>query len=103
MKNLEKFFDTLGEILAVALVILYALAITNSTFHYLDNVPVFFNILEIARNYGALALVGIVGLEAISKRNIIFRIVYYVLIAVIVVFLFFPGTYEQLIGLVPVA
>ena len=56
-------------------------------------------ILDIVRNYGALLLVAVVGLEAMSKRNIIFRIIFYAALAIIVIFLFFPGTYQNLIGL----
>lgn len=40
------------------------------------------------------------GLEAISKRNVIFQIIFVLLLALIVVFMFFPGTYENLIGIV---
>ena len=60
----------------------------------------FLNILEILRTYGSLILVGVVGLEAMSKRNLVFQIIFIALLALIVVFLFFPGTYENLINLV---
>lgn len=43
---------------------------------------------------------GVVGLEAMSKRNFIFQIIFLALLALIVIFLFFPGTYENLIGIV---
>ena len=43
---------------------------------------------------------GVVGFETISKRNIIFKIIFIALFALIVVFMFFPGTYENLINLV---
>ncbi|MFR6056143.1 MAG: hypothetical protein ACLUHK_06125 [Eubacteriales bacterium] len=58
------------------------------------------NILEILRTYGSLLLVAVVGLEAISKRNIVFQIIFLALLALIVVFMFFPGTYENLIGII---
>lgn len=98
MKALEKVFDILGEIIAVVLVITFALLIIDANFKFLPDV--LYNILNIIRNYGALVLIAVVGLEAISKRNIIFKILFLAMLALIVIFLFFPGTYENLINLV---
>ena len=96
-KKSEKFFDIIGEILAVVLVLVYVVLILNANFSFIPE-GVFLNILEILRTYGSLILVGVVGLEAMSKRNLVFQII--ALLALIVVFLFFPGTYENLINLV---
>ena len=98
-KCFEKVWDILGEILAVLLVIVYALLIINANFNFIPEGTIM-NILEIARTYGSLLLVAIVGLEAMSKRNIIFQIIFIALLALIVVFIFFPGTYENLIGII---
>ncbi len=98
-KSSEKFWDILGEILAVVLVVTYALLITNASFNYIPD-GLFKDILEIIRTYGSIALMGVVGLETISKRNIVFKIIFIALFALIVVFMFFPGTYENLINLV---
>ena len=95
----EKFFDIIGEILAVVLVLVYVVLILNANFSFIPE-GVFLNILEILRTYGSLILVGVVGLEAMSKRNLVFQIIFIALLALIVVFLFFPGTYENLINLV---
>lgn len=98
-KKFEKFFDIIGEILAVVLVLVYVVLILNANFSFIPE-GVFLNILEILRTYGSLILVGVVGLEAMSKRNLVFQIIFIALLALIVVFLFFPGTYENLINLV---
>ena len=98
MKALEKVFDILGEIIAVVLVITFALLIIDANFKFLPDV--LYNILNVIRNSGALVLIAVVGLEAISKRNIIFKILFLAMLALIVIFLFFPGTYENLINLV---
>ena len=98
-KKSEKFFDIIGEILAVVLVLVYVVLILNANFSFFPE-GVFLNILEILRTYGSLILVGVVGLEAMSKRNLVFQIIFIALVALIVVFLFFPGTYENLINLV---
>lgn len=98
MKKLEPVFDIIGEILAVLLVAVYILCLANAQWQFITNSTVL-KILDIVRNYGALLLVAVVGLEAMSKRNIIFRIIFYAALAIIVIFLFFPGTYQNLIGL----
>ncbi len=102
MKSLEKLFDIIGEILAVVLVVAWAVLILDANFHFLDEVPVVYNVLSIIRNYGGLVLIAVVGLEAISKRNIVFKIIFLALLALIVVFLFFPDTYNSLIEMIPV-
>ena len=84
-KKAEKFFDIIGEILAVVLVIVYALLIINANFSFLPDV---------------LVLIAVVGLEAMSKRNFVFQIIFLALLALIVVFMFFPETYQNFIHLV---
>ena len=97
-KKMEKVFDILGEILAVLLVVVFALLIVNATFEFLPDGVL--NVFEVIRNYGSLVLIAVVGLEAMSKRNYIFQIIFLALLALIVVFLFFPGTYDNLINIV---
>lgn len=95
----EKLWDILGEILAVVLVVVYALVILNANFGFLNDLPeIILTILKYLQNFGSLALVGIVGMEAMSKRNFVFKIIFLALCAIVVVFLFFPGTYENLIS-----
>ena len=100
MKSWEKFFDIIGEILAVSLVVVYVLSLANAQWHFLDGITWLTNIMALMRTYGALLLVAVVGLEAMSKRNFLFRIIFYAMLAIIVIFMFFPSTYTYLIGLV---
>ncbi len=97
-KGLEKVFDIIGEILAVVLVVVFALLIINANFSFLPDAVL--NVFEVIRTYGSLILIAVVGLEAMSKRNFIFQIIFLALLALIVVFLCFRGTYENLIGLI---
>lgn len=98
--KLSPVFDIIGEIVAVLMVVIYIVALANAVWGFLDSVPVVAKIIDIAMHYGALLLVAVVGLEAMVKRNIVLRIVFYACLAIIVLFLFFPATYENLIGLV---
>ena len=99
-KKMSKFWDVISEILAVLLVIVYAFMIINANFGWVQDATALM-VFSIIRNYGSLLLVGVVGLEAISKRNIVFQIIFIALMAIIVIFLFFPGTYDYLIALIP--
>ena len=53
LKGTEKIWDILGEILAIILVIVYALLIINASFSFIPE-GTFLNILEIIRTYGSL-------------------------------------------------
>ncbi len=95
---MKAFFDILGRVLAVVLVVVYAAMLINANVPFIPfNVM---SILNILRNYGGLALIAIVGLEATAKWPLILKIIFYLLIALIVIFLFFPGTYANLIGMI---
>ncbi len=98
-KGMEKVWDIVGEILAVVMVLVYALLIVNAKFGFIPE-GTFLNILEILRTYGSLLLVAVVGLEAMSKRNLVFQIIFIALLALIVVFMFFPETYDKFINMV---
>ena len=95
-KNLEKVWDFIGEVLALLLLIVYAVLILDANFHFLPSGPIM-EVLQILRTYGSFALVGIVGFEAITKRGFLFKLIFLALIALVVVFMFFPETYDALI------
>ena len=99
-KKMSKFWDVLGEILAVIFILSFAFMILNATFGWIQD-PTVLQIFDYVRNFGALLIAGVVGLEAISKRNIVIQIIFIAIMAIIVIFLFFPGTYQNLIGLIP--
>ena len=99
MKKLEPFFDIIGEILAVLMVVVYILSLANAQWEFITDATIL-NILAIIRTYGALLLVAVVGLEAMSKRNFILRVIFYAAIAIIVIFMFFPATYQNLIQMI---
>ena len=95
--KLEKVFDILGEILAFVTAVVWALVIIDQNFPFLPAKMV--DIFNIAKAWLLLALVGIVGLEATIKRNIIIRILFYLVLAVLIIFHCFPDTYTYLVNL----
>ena len=96
--KLEKVFDFLGEIIAFVVAVVWVLVILNANFNFLPEVVV--NIFNIAKEWLLLVLVGVVGLEATIKRNFVIRLIFYLLLAVLIIFHCFPGTYDQLIGMI---
>ncbi len=96
--KLEKLFDVLGEILAFVTIVVWVLVIINANFNFLPTE--FAQVLAVSKSWLLLALVGVVGFEATIKRNIIIRLVFYILLAVLIIFHCFPGTYDYLVGLI---
>ena len=98
-EKLEKVLDFVGEVLAFLTVVLYAVLIVNATWSFIPQ-GTFYNILLIAKNYASLAVVIVVGLEAVVKRGFFMKLLFIILVAVVIIFQFFPGTWENLIQLV---
>lgn len=93
-EKLEKCLDILGEILGFLTVVLYAVLIINGTWQFIPQ-GTLYNVLVVAKSYAALAVVAIVGLEAAVKRGFLFKLVFLILLAIIVIFQFFPGTWAN--------
>ncbi|NCA66510.1 MAG: hypothetical protein EOM87_00445 [Clostridia bacterium] len=97
-KGIEKLFDFLGEVLALITVIVYAVLIINANWSFIPADHIIYTIFVAVKTYGLLALLTIVGLEAVVKRNFVIKIVFLLLIAVVIVFQFFPGTWDSITG-----
>ena len=91
---LEKVFDILGEILAVLTLTLYVVLFINANWSF---IPVdVLKILNIIKDYAALVVVVIVGCEAIVKRGFVFKVLFMLILAIIIIAQFFPGTWENI-------
>lgn len=96
--KLEKLFDVLGELIAFFAVVIFAALIINATFNFLPETVL--NIFKVCQTFAGLALIGVVGLEAVIKRCFLIRIIFYILLAICIIFMFFPGTWDNLIDIV---
>lgn len=105
IKKLKPFFNAMGQILAIILVLTYIVLMTNAIWPHIipANWTIFLNVLNALRQYGGIVLMLIVGFEAVAARNWLFRVIYLLLAAVVVVFCFFPTVYDQLIAYIPAA
>ncbi len=97
--KLSAVFDVLGEILAFLTIIIYAVWLLDANLHFVTN-DTFALVLEFGRTWAPLILVCVVGLEFAVKRNIVIQIVIYAIIALVIILMFFPGTWEAIRGAV---
>ena len=97
--KLEKVFDFLGEIIAFFTIAIWAVWCIDTNFGFLPST--IRAIFDVSRYWGTLLLVAVEGFECTIKRNIIIRLVFYILLAVVIIFSFFPGTWDWMISYVP--
>ena len=101
MKNegLKTLLDIVGGIAAFLTVFVYLALIIGAQgwFEFPTEVT---NILEICRTWAPLVVVAITGLEFVSNKNFIIKILFLVALAGVVIFMFFPGTWVKFVGLV---
>lgn len=95
--GLEKFLDVAGAIVAIITMLAYVVFIIDANWAFLPG-GIVYTIVAAIRTYGLIALLVVTALEATAKANIIIRIVIYVLLATIVIFQFFPGTWDTVVG-----
>lgn len=91
---MKKFWNVLGQILGFLTIALYAFLYTNDQFNFgLD--PSIINILILCRQFAALAVAAIVGMEFVSGKKL-FVFIYLLILAVVVIFMFFPDLGQQI-------
>ena len=96
----KELLDGIGMFAAVITVISYLLLVINAQWPFLNDANTIYNILTVIRHYAPLVVVAIVGLEFVSERSFLVRIIYYAAVALIVISMFFPSTWNELVGLV---
>jgi hypothetical protein len=99
-KTMQKVLDVISKILAIIVILVLALSYINAQFPFLDSVPIVLTIFGYIQTYAVIAVVAIVGLEAVIDKSIILTIIYLALVAVVVIFSFLPGVQEQLLNLI---
>lgn len=88
----------LAETIAFFTIALFIVLIINANFTIITSAGLL-NVLNILKFYAPLALLLVVGLQVTSRQPFLVRVVFYIAIAVIVVFQFFPGTWENFVGI----
>ena len=99
--KLSNTFDKVGEICAVVYVVVFAMLLIDAQWPFLSNVEWLYAIFKAVWFYGAFVVAGVVGLEAMVRRNTFFFLIFLALLALCVIFIFFPETYANLLNMLP--
>ncbi|MBQ7977467.1 MAG: hypothetical protein IJ301_02590 [Clostridia bacterium] len=95
-ETLSKFFDAANKILAFVVLLAYVLFAINANWTFIDNTTII-EIINAIMRYGPLVICGLVMIEFAIKRNLIIQIIVYAIIAVAVIFQFFPDTFAAMV------
>ena len=96
----KQILDCIGCIAAVVTILAYLVLCINSVWTFLDPTTFVYKVLLAVKTWAPLVVVAITGWEFASTRGFLFRIIFYVAVALIVVCMFFPSTWNQFVGLV---
>ena len=96
----KAIFDVLGCIAAIITVLTYLVLCINAQWPFMDDGSFVLKVLMVMKTYAPLVVVGLVGIEYVADKNIVFRILVYAMIALVVIFMFFPSTWESVVGVV---
>ena len=95
--GMADLLNLLAETIAFFTIILYLVLVINANWAFIP-AGSFYNVLNALKNYAPLALLLVVGLQVTSKQAFAIRVIFYVAIAIIIIFQFFPSTWANFIG-----
>ena len=95
-ETLSKVFNVINTICAFIVLVVLALTAINANWTFISNETVL-TIFEYILRFGPLIVCSLVMVEFAIKRNIILQIIIYLIIAVAVIFQFFPGTFDAIV------
>lgn len=96
----KQIFDVIGCLAAIVTVLTYLVLCINATWSFIPDGSFIMNVLMAIKTWAPLVVVAIVGIEYVADKNIVFRILLYIMIALIVIFMFFPNTWSQVVGII---
>jgi len=94
---MKKFWNILGQILGFLTIVLYAFIYTDAQFHF-DLPADVMTYLTLAQQFAALGVAAIVGMEFVSGKKL-FTFIYILILAIVVIFMFFPPLGDSLVAL----
>ena len=96
----KQVLSCIGSLAAALTIIVYLVLCIDSAWSFIAHDSFVYNVLVICKTWAPLVVVGITGLEFTADKNLIIRLVFYIAIALVVVFMFFPSTWENFVGIV---
>ena len=93
---LSKTCDVLAKIAAFFVLAAYVVFAINANWAFITN-DTLSQVISYLMYYGPIAVCGLVLLEFGLKRNIIIKIIVLAIVAVVVIFQFFPDTFNSIV------
>ena len=92
------FLDFIGKVLAVVMIIVYAAQIVHAYYPFLPDEGTLLTIIDYVKMYAPMALMAVVGLEAVWDKSELLKLVMLVACAAIIIFSFFPAVRDTIVG-----
>lgn len=96
----KQILDVVGCIAAFVTIVTYLVLCINATWSFIPEGSFIMNVLNVIKTWAPLLVVAVVGMEYVAEKNIVIRVVLYIMIALVVLFMFFPGTWNQVVGII---
>ncbi|MBQ9790073.1 MAG: hypothetical protein IJW24_00575 [Clostridia bacterium] len=94
----KNLLDWLGGVAAFLTVAVYAVLLIHANWAFLPET--LFNILVVCKTWAPLVVVALVGLEFTRGKGLITKLLFYALLAAVVVNMFFPDTWNEFVGVI---
>lgn len=94
----KSLFDWLGGIAAFLTVAVYAILVINANWSFIPESVL--NVLAVIKTWAPLVVVAITGFEFTRGKGLITKILFYALMAVVILSMFFPGTWDEFVGII---
>ena len=76
----RQILDVIGMLAAVVTIIAYVILCIDAQWNFIDDGTFVMNVLKVIQTYAPLVVVGIVGLEFVSTKGLVTKIIFYVAI-----------------------
>ena len=96
----KQILDVIGGLAAIITVLVFVALRIDAQWNFIPSGTAVYKILLYIERWAPLVVVAITGWEFASTRGFLFRIIFYIAVALIVVCMFFPSTWTQFVGLV---
>ncbi len=95
---MKKVYNVLGQLFGFLTILLFAFLFANTVFDFgIDSQII--GILETVKTYAIFVVCGLAGLEFVAGKKL-FAIIYFIVLAFVVIFSFFPSVRDQIINVV---
>ena len=96
----KQVLDVIGGLAAIITVLAFVILRIDGQWDFIASTTLVYKILLYIERWAPLVVVAVTGWEFASTRGFLFRVIFYVAVALVVICMFFPNTWSQFVGLV---